>query len=56
MLALPNSPNNINLVTNVEGATKLLHITPALIQSSDGRCSRQGRYKDYAEGSLAIGW
>ena len=53
-----NSPNTANLVTNLERATKLLHITPALLQSSDGRCSRHGRYNDYAEGNLTglIDW
>ena len=46
------------LVTNLERATKLLHITPALLQSSDGRCSRQGRYNEYARGELTglIDW
>ena len=40
-------PHNEALVTNLERATKLLHITPALLQSSDGRCSQQGRYNEY---------
>ena len=53
-----DSPNTANLLTNLEGATKLLHITPALLQSSDGRCSRQGRYNEYADGNLVdlIDW
>ena len=43
---------------NLERATKLLHIAQALLQSSDGRCSRQGRYNDYTRGELAgvIDW
>ena len=39
-------------MTNLEKATKLLHITPTLLQSSDKRCSRQGHYNEYAEGNL----
>ena len=39
-------------VTNPERAAKLLHITPALLQSSDGRCSRQERYIEYVRGEL----
>ena len=51
-------PHNEALVTNLERATKLLHITPALLQSSDGRCSRQGRYNEYARGEMTafIDW
>ena len=51
-------PHNEALVTNLERATKLLHNTPALLQSSDGRCSRQGRYNEYARGELTglIDW
>ena len=43
---------------NIERATKLLHITQALPQSSNGRCSRQGRYNDHTRGELAgvIDW
>ena len=41
-----------DLATNLNRATKLLHITPALLQSSDGRCSRQGRYNKYTRGEL----
>ena len=51
-VAPPGGPHNEALVTNLERATKLLHITPALLQSSDGRCSRQGRYNEYARGEL----
>ena len=46
-------PHNEALATNLETATKLLHITPALLHSSDGRCSRQGRYNEYTRGELA---
>ena len=51
-------PHNEALVTNLERATKLLHITPALLQSSNERCSRQGRYNEYAGGELTglIDW
>ena len=45
-------PHNEALVTYLERATKLLYITPALLQSSDGRCSRQGRYNEYKKGEL----
>ena len=43
---------------NLKRATKLLHITQALLQSSDGRCSRQGRYNGYTRGELVgvIDW
>ena len=51
-VAPAGGPHNEALVTNLERATKLLHITPALLQSSDGRCSRQGRYNDYTRGEL----
>ena len=47
-VAPAGGPHNEALVTNLERATKLLHITPALLKSSDGRCSRQGRYNEYA--------
>ena len=46
-IASAGGPHNEALVNNLERATKLLHITPALLQSSDGRCSRQERYKEY---------
>ena len=51
-------PNNEALVTNLERATKLLHITPALLESWDGPCSRQGRYNEYTRGGLVglIDW
>ena len=57
-VALAGGPHNEALVTNLERATKLLHITPALLQSSDGRCSRQGRYNEYAREELTglIDW
>ena len=41
-------------MTNLERATKLLYITPALLQLSDGRCSRQGRHNEYEKGNLAV--
>ena len=51
-------PHNEALVTNLQRATKLLHITPALLQLSDGRCSQQGRYNEYTRGELTglIDW
>ena len=51
-------PHNEALITNLERATKLLHIILALLQSSDGRCSRQERYNENSRGELAglIGW
>ena len=54
----PAGPHNQAFVTNLERATKLLHITPALLQSSDGRCSRQGRYNEYTRAELTglIDW
>ena len=57
-VAPAGGPHNEALVTNLERATKLLHITPALLQSSDGRYSRQGRYNEYARGELTglIDW
>ena len=57
-VAPAGGPHNEALVTNPERATSLLHITPALLQSSDGRCSRQGRYNDYTRGELTglIDW
>ena len=57
-VAPAGGPHNEALVTNSERATSLLHITPALLQSSDGRCSRQGRYNDYTRGELTglIDW
>ena len=57
-VAPPGGPHNEALVTNLERATKLLHITPALLQLSDRRCSRQGRYNEYARGELTglIDW
>ena len=57
-VAPAGGPHNEAFVTNLERATKLLHITPALLQSSDGRCSRQGRCYEYARGGLTslIDW
>ena len=57
-IAPAGGPHNEALVTNFERATKLLHITTALLQSSDGRYSWQGRYNDYARGELTdlIDW
>ena len=51
-VAQAGDPHNEALVTNLERATKVLHITPALLQSSDGRCSRQGNYNEYTRGEL----
>ena len=45
-------PHNEALVTNLGRGTKLLHITPALLQSSDRRCNRQKRYNEYTRGEL----
>ena len=57
-IAPAGGAHNEALVTNLERATKLLHITPALLQSSDGRCSWQERYNEYARGELTglIDW
>lgn len=48
----------MNLISNLERATKPLHITSALLESSDGCCSRQGSYNDYEKGNPAglINW
>ena len=43
---------HVALVTNLERATKFLHITPGLLHSSDGRYSRQGRYNECTRGEL----
>ena len=51
-LASTGGPHNEALVTNLARAIKLLHIIPALLQTSDGRCSRQGRYNEYIRGEL----
>ena len=51
-VASASGPHNEAVVINLERATKLLHITPALLQSSDGRCSRQQRYNEYTRGEL----
>ena len=57
-VAPATGPHSEALVPNLERATKLLHITQALIQSSDGCCSRQGLYEEYQRGGLAglIDW
>ena len=57
-VAPAGGPHDEALVTNLERATKLLHITPALLQSSDGRCSQQGRYNEYTREELTglIDW
>ena len=58
-VAPAGGPHNEALVTNLERATKFLHITPALPQSSNGRCSRQGHYDEYTRGELTAsltGW
>ena len=57
-VASAGGPHNEALVTNLENSTKLLHITPALLRWSDGRCSRQGHYYEYTRGELAdlIDW
>ena len=51
-VAPAGGPHIEALVPNLERATKLLHITPALLQSSDGRCSRQERYNEFTRGEL----
>ena len=57
-VASAGGPHNEALVTNLERATKLLHITLALLQSSDGCYSRQGRYNESTRGELTglIDW
>ena len=57
-VAPAGGPHNEALVTNLERATKLLHTTPALLHSSDGRCSQQERYNEYTRGELTglIDW
>ena len=52
-VAQADNPHTATLHKDLERATKLLHITPTLLQSSDGRCSHQGRYNEYARGELA---
>ena len=51
-VALAGGHYNEALVTNLERATKLLRITTALLQSTDGRCSRRGRYNEHTRGEL----
>ena len=57
-VASAGCPHDEALVTNLEKATKRLRITPALLQSSDGRCSREGRYSEYTKRELTglIDW
>ena len=57
-VASAGGPHNEALVTNLEKATKLFHTTPALVQPSDGRCSRQGRSNEYTRVELTglIDW
>ena len=49
-VAPASDPHSEALANDLERATKLFHITQALIQSSDGRCSRQGSYDEYTRG------
>ena len=57
-VAPPGGPHAEALVTHLERPTKLLHITPVFLQSSDGRCSQKGRYNEYTRGKLVgvIDW
>ena len=57
-VAPADGPHNKTLVTDLKRYTKLLHITPALLQSSDGRCTRLGRYNEYTRRELGgfIDW
>ena len=50
-VAPAGGPHNEALVTNLKRATKLLPF-PALLQSSNGRCSQQGRYNEYTKEEL----
>ena len=52
-VAQADNPHTATLHKDLERAAELLHIIPALLQSSDGRCSRQGRYNECARGELA---
>ena len=51
-VAPAGGPHNGVLVTNLESASELLHITPALLQSSDVHCSQKGCYNEYTRGEL----
>ena len=55
-VAPAGGPHNETFVTNLERATKLLRIGPALLQSSDGLC--KGHYNEYTRGELTglIDW
>ena len=57
-VVLGGGSHNKALVTNLERATKLLHITPVLLQLSDGCYIRQGRFNEYTRGELVglIDW
>ena len=57
-VAPAGGPHDEAFVTNFERATKRLRITPALLQSSGGHCSREGRYNEYTKGELTglIDW
>ena len=57
-VAPAGGPHNEALVTNLERAAKLLYFTLALLQSSGGRCSWQGRNNEYTRGELTglIDW
>ena len=57
-VAPTGGPHNDALVPNLEKATKLLRITSALLQSLNGRRSRQRRNNDYTRGELValIDW
>ena len=57
-VAPADGPHSEALVTNLERTTKLLHITPALLQSSDRRCNQPGRYDEYTRGEVTglIDW
>ena len=57
-VAPAGGPHNEPLVTNLERATKLLHITPVCVQSPDECCSRQALYNAYTRLELVglIDW
>lgn len=50
----PLSPerHDQQLSINLERAVKLLHLTPTLVQSSDGRISGEDRYNRYPAGHI----
>ena len=53
-VAPAGGPHNEVLVTNLERAIKLLRVFPALLQSLDGRRSRQECYNEYTRGEVAV--